>query len=105
MPDYPEHDKVHAVKDRSQACGEFLDWLGSKGIFLCKAHEHSEGCYDEDDDRQRYPGCGLKSEEMFPHGTSVTKLLAEFFEIDLNKLEEEKMAMLEVQRKLNRRAG
>jgi len=67
------------VKDRSQTIGEFLDWLkGRKRTPLVLCHE--EGF--------RY----------WPSATSEEQLLAEFFEIDLNKAEEEKRAMLDAMR-------
>ncbi len=31
---YPEHDKLKAVRDQTQAAGEFLDWLRSNGFAL-----------------------------------------------------------------------
>lgn len=34
MSDYPEHDKLSAVKDETQAAGAFVEWLESKGIHL-----------------------------------------------------------------------
>jgi len=77
---YHEHEKLAKVKDRSQACGEFLDWLTSEGGFvLCK--------YVKD---RAFP---------VPAGVSFTELLARFFKIDQKKLEDEKRAMLaELQR-------
>lgn len=79
MSDYPEHDKLKAISDQSQAQGAFLDWLQSeKGYDLC-GHE-------ELDDYEA---------GWFPVRESIQKLLAEYHEIDLNRLEEEKLAMLE----------
>lgn len=60
---YPEHDKLRKISDRSQACGEFLDWLEEE-----------------------------KGWELPSH--SKPALLAEFFEIDQERLEDEKQAML-----------
>ena len=71
----PELDKMRAVKDRSQAIGEFIEWLRSK-----KSYEiafYPEG-----------------SDLLFPVNTSIEKLLADFFEIDLNKVDAEKRALL-----------
>lgn len=80
MPDYPEHEKLKAIKDRSQACGEFIEWLNhSKRIHLA---EYSHG-------------------ELYPTTKSLLDLLADFFEIDRQKLEDEKLAMLAEQRRLN----
>lgn len=68
----PEHDKLRAVKDRSQACGEFLDWLRDHGYVLCERAE----------------------EELVPAFKRTEQILAEFFEIDLDALEREKREML-----------
>jgi hypothetical protein len=72
---YPEHEKLAKVKDRSQACGEFLEWLTSEGGFvLCK--------YVKD---RVFP---------VPASVSIADLLARFFKIDQKKIEDEKRAML-----------
>jgi hypothetical protein len=78
MNDYPEHDKLSAVKDKSQAIGEFLEWLDyEKNYSVCSLTEGRNG-----------------DGEYSPIFTSTEKLLAEFFNIDLNKLEQEKRKML-----------
>lgn len=62
MSDYPEHDKLSAVKSETQAQGEFLQWVcDEEGIYLRR---------------------------------SINELLAEYHEIDLDKIETEKRAML-----------
>jgi hypothetical protein len=72
---HPECDKLLAVKERSQAIGEFLEWLtGEKGVVLATW----------------FPPGRLES-----GGYRIEKLLAEFFEIDLDKVEQEKRVMLE----------
>lgn len=81
MKTYPECEKMAAVQDKSQTIGEFLDWLGTKYTLA----EYDE--YDED--------------ELFPVSINIQKLLAEYFEIDLDKVEEEKNDILNEMRKLN----
>lgn len=74
-PSTPELDKMLAVKDKSQAIGEFFDWLvNDKGYVLSQ--------YEEKDRR------------LYPTYSSIEKLLAEFFGIDLKKIEEERRAIL-----------
>lgn len=93
MNQYPEHEKLHAVVDKSQAIGQFCDWLREeKGVVFCGAeHEHSEGCGW----LHGFPQCSYsKGQRQYFH-FDITKLLAEFFEIDLKKIEAEKGAMLE----------
>lgn len=74
-PPTPMLDKMSAIKAESQAIGEFLEWLTTKGIHL--AH-NVEG-------------------HNYPHylSRSTEELLAEFFDIDLNQAEAEKRAILD----------
>ncbi len=95
-PQTPELDKLHAVKDKSQACGEFVEWLKEHKIVLAKIHEHTDHCY-EDGDRV----CGASKDELVLDMTRLEKHLANFFEIDLDKVEAEKRALLDEIRKVN----
>jgi hypothetical protein len=85
MGDYPEHEKLAAVKRESQAIGEFMDWLADDGIVLYKTepdvYEPGDGCY--------------------PLQRPIRDLLHEFFNIDANKIEAEKRAMLKLLREAN----
>ena len=73
MSDYPEHDKLHAIADQTQAIGEFMEWLEGKGIFLA-----------------RY----VKGSNFPRHVHGIRDLLAEWAGIDQDKLETEKRQML-----------
>ena len=68
LVDYPEHEKLDKVKDKIQVIGEFLDWSRSTRIFLC-----------------RYG----KREIPYPIGETIEEILAAYFGIDLEKLEQE----------------
>jgi hypothetical protein len=92
MPNYPEHEKLKAIKDKSQAVGEFLEWLGAEGIHLAKYHEHSDDCRR-----------GCCDEGLYPHHESIINILARHFEIDNNKIETEKRKMLQNLRDENRK--
>jgi len=74
MPKYPECEKLAAVHEKSQAIGAFLEWLETKDISLM-TRDHNDDC------------CSPRM--------SIEEMLAEFFEIDLNKVEEERRAILE----------
>lgn len=79
---YPEHTKLKAIASKSQVCGEFVEWLADKkGIVLAQFH-------------------GL-SGHHYQNPTPLRALLAEFFEIDSKKIEEEKRAMLDEMRAMN----
>lgn len=76
---YPECKKMAAVKNESQAIGSFLDWLEGEDLFICN----------------------LEKEEYRPIHTTIEKLLAEYFEIDLDKVEEERRQILDELRSHN----
>jgi hypothetical protein len=73
MSDYPEHDKLSAVAEQTQAIGEFIEFVEAKGIFLARY-----------EDGHNFP-CEV-------HGWR--DLLAEWAGIDQRKLEAEKRQML-----------
>ena len=78
VADYPEHEKLAAVKDKSQAIGDFLDWA---------LQEHGAWLMVGDGD------AGVRS---LPK--PIIDLLADFFGIDLDVIEAEKRAMLDEMR-------
>lgn len=82
-PKTPELDKVRQAREvgRSEEIGGFLEWLEGKGLHLCR--------YDE------------QAERWHPAHEGIQPLLAAYFEIDLVKVEQERMAVLEHVRKVN----
>lgn len=73
----PECDKLHAVRDRSQEIGAFLDWLiEDKQYVLAKYTPQADY-------------------ELVPQNVSIERLLAEYFEIDMDKVDAERRAILE----------
>lgn len=110
MSNYPEHDKLSAVSDSSQAIGEFLDWLECGGL---DAHLSDESGLDGHVGDERYgsvllafrplvadahPGWtaphGARVRDLQPLGWGIEKLLAAYFQIDLGRIEEEKRKMI-----------
>lgn len=69
-----EMAKVESIAEKSQAIGTFYDWLLAQGMILCQ--RDSEGEYQ-------------------PVPTSIRPLLAQFFNIDLNKYEQERESALQ----------
>lgn len=68
-PKSSECERLRLVCDKSQVIGEFLDWvLEAKDAELCAAN--------------------------FPLRISHEKLLAEYFDIDLKKVEKERIALM-----------
>ena len=75
QPECPECDKLSAVAEESQKIGEFLEWLHyTKELLIC----------DRDD-----------AGTYYRYIISPEELLAEYFEIDLQKVEQEKQALLQ----------
>lgn len=68
---YPECAKMLAVQDKADVLSEFLDWLESADLTICT-----------------YWG------EYVSTRRTKGQLLADFFGIDLNKVESEKLVML-----------
>lgn len=87
----PELKKLSSVKVESQAIGEFIEWLQSQGVTLAQYHKHSHACRDS----LRLISCGLRTDELYSYQYgSIEKLLARYFEIDLAKVERERLALL-----------
>lgn len=77
---YPECEKMAAIRDKSQVIGEFLEW----------AEETQDFCMC------MYSGYG---HEYIPINMTKEILLAKFFNIDLNKVEKERRQILDRIRK------
>lgn len=94
---YPECEKLQAVHEESQKIGQFLDWLtGERGIYFCKFYTLEELLeYD--------PGIDYREEDagFIRDYTPIQSLLAEYFEIDMDKVEEERRQILEELRRAN----
>lgn len=80
MATYPENEKVAAVRDQSQAIGEFLEWL-DHGYVIAEFDER-DGIY-------------------VPVRRSPQAWLYQYFDIDPQVVEEERRAMLEAIRAMN----
>lgn len=72
--EYPECEKLKAVADESQKIGQFLDWLlGERNLEL--------GQYNDND-------------RLIAQPLNIAKLLAEYFNIDMDKVEKERQEIL-----------
>jgi hypothetical protein len=87
----PECEKLATVQDQSQAIGEFLEWLQQE-----KHYEIMETRkFVETFEHMMKPGTyTAEVERTVPIRASTEHLLAEFFGIDLNKVDLEKRALL-----------
>lgn len=75
--EYPESEKLLAAHDESSIIQRFLAW-----------------CEDEDLELMEMDETG----EMVTHWRSVDRLLADYFEIDMDKVERERRVMLQKMR-------
>lgn len=125
MTDYPEHKKQRRSieEGHSQAIGEFIDWLLGQGIHLvrwgtnpddppltcafCNGtglrwQQRGDGSARSPSNCSHCGGTGQRAREgWLPDTRSPNRLLADYFEIDLAKIEDEKRAMLESIRAAN----
>lgn len=76
---WPEHARMKEVQEDSHKLGEFLEWLLTRYEL---AHWEQIEEFDE--------------ERLFPVYPNIQGLLAEYFDIDLKKIEAEKDDMLEM---------
>jgi hypothetical protein len=77
---FPEHEKLLQISEQSQSIGEFLEWMhGTKGWTVAYVPSYYEST-------------------LVPVSYNINELLAEFFGIDLKKVEAEKRAMLDEMR-------
>jgi len=76
-PPTPELDKMKAVRNQSQCIGAFLDWLfNEKRQMICEISPDGVDWLPTDNQ-------------------DIQKILAEYFGIDLQKVEAERRAILE----------
>lgn len=80
IPPTPELDRMRGVRDEAATISEFLDWLGSENLSICSLVKNRANPSDS---------------YYAPISTSNEKLLAAFFEIDLDKIEKERRLLLE----------
>jgi hypothetical protein len=110
-PLYPEHEKLLAIAEQSQAVGEFLEMGGYTLCTYREAGDNGEPRFVWPDGspatRQDYifgeatmnPARDEWSEGYVPTMKNVQAILAEWFEIDLDAIEHEKHSMLEAIRR------
>lgn len=104
MPRYPEHDKLRAVKDKSQAIGSFIEFgIPKLGFALCLEHKHDDGCGEVEFEREgrEVRECGLFEGEYLRQYGRIEKILADHFGINEDRLEKEKRKMIDECRRAN----
>jgi hypothetical protein len=100
---YPEHAKLAALAGRNQEIGEFIEWLDAAGYVLARWRPyHCLKCgepWDSEAGPVRCGSCGVmwsrSGDQLLGEHRPIEVLLAEYFGIDLDRLEAEKRRMLE----------
>jgi hypothetical protein len=112
---YPEHAKLRAVVDESQAIGTFLDMgLADQSLVLCRFQEggnNGEPRYvwfdglekDYEPTAQDYfgrradhnPDYEAWDDQLVLASKPIPEILAHYFDVDQDRLDEEKRRMLE----------
>lgn len=85
-----ECEKLIRVASDSQKIGAFIDWMRERGWEFARMHSHND-CERENG----YFTCGYCKDEFEPDRRSINTILAEYFEIDIDKVEAERRAILE----------
>ena len=80
MTETPECDKMLAIQDKSLILSGFVDWLKENGYAICEQTD--------------YEGSTYPRIQWVPQRKSYEELFANYFEIDLKKVEQEKQAIL-----------
>lgn len=109
---YPEHEKLRAISDESQKVGAFIEWMREQGVEFCKLRT-------ADDPVPPLEGGPTWLDSLMEVATSerhqhwmrhefylmpIDKILAKYFEIDPDIIEQEKRQMLAEMRQMNERA-
>lgn len=94
LPPMLECERLSSVAPFSQHVGDFLDWLSEQGYILAK-HGCPHGYLNaEDCEESKYCRRGEESTALWAQHVHPERLLAEFYEIDLNKVEAERRTLL-----------
>jgi hypothetical protein len=79
QPPCPECEKLAAASEESNKIGAFLEWMGDdKNLILCEWSDEDESYLPS-----RYRGV-----------SGINALLAEYYGVDLDKVEKERSALL-----------
>lgn len=94
MPNYPEHEKLKALQGKNDVVGDFINWLYENNWQIARRHEHMDSCGEADKSFPYMHQCGYVTGEMFRDRRSIETIIAEFFDIDAQRLSEEKDQMV-----------
>jgi len=79
---YPELEKMASAKQASHIIGEFMEWIGEQGYVIAQLDEPSV--------------LDPNPQQLIPVYKSINDLLAQYFDIDLNKVQQESVRFLTI---------
>jgi len=88
QPTCPECEKLSKVSEEFNKIGAFLDWLSEKEIVLCRWEAN------DDENTREYLDDVLLPIRKYRGYSGIEQLLADYFEIDLEKVEKERKHLL-----------
>lgn len=92
----PELDKMSSVKEHSQRIGAFLEWLSEKGVcFLGEIYCRNCGSSNIGETRGEGFCRGCDSRNLGYRWLTIEQCLADYFEIDLKRVEVERRLILD----------
>ena len=95
---YPECEKLAAVSEDSNKIGAFLDWMRNEKELVI-GRRHSVEVLHEIEQQEDPDGYGTDygdlEEVIMPVSVRIEKMLADYYDIDLDKVEDERRAMLD----------
>lgn len=101
-PACPECERLSEVANESNRIGDFLDYfLNKKGLHLARYEEVRADVWNEEErervtiDEMLVPASEYRGE------SGISRLLAEYYGIDLDKVEQERKALLDWIREQN----
>lgn len=94
-PACPECERLADISKESNKIGDFLSWLQQSGIYLTEWKD--KRFFDEDGNQlKKYErDCEIEPEGYYPYRKSIERILADYFEIDLDLVDKERAALLE----------
>ena len=91
QPACPECERLSNVSKQSDPIGQFLEWMKTEKHLVIARYMRID---DEDGDEP-------EEEVLVENGVSIERLLADYFNIDLEVIEKERQALLKYLQEMN----
>jgi len=98
QPACPECERLSNVSKQSDPIGQFLEWMKTEKHLVIARYMRID---DEDGDEPEEDGDEPEEEVLVENGVSIERLLADYFNIDLEVIEKERQALLKYLQEMN----